>query len=102
MLPNVRWEVVNQATIHSYTKEEPYTSLEHAMTRWAEIATAVAVYLDEHGKIRYHAPHGLDDLMSMTIRPHLVTPKSRDVYLDRIANKGWQKKWPKITILMPD
>ncbi|MCX6123591.1 MAG: nucleotidyltransferase family protein [Proteobacteria bacterium] len=75
----VSWEAVNQASVHTYTEEDPYPSIEHAMTRWAETATAIALYLE----------------------PHLVTPKSKAVYLDRIAKKDFQRKWPKLTILMP-
>ena len=74
--PAVAWEAVNQATIHSYNEEAPYPSLEYAMTRWAETATAIGVYLDSGGRLKYYAPHGLGDLMAMIFRPHLVTPKS--------------------------
>lgn len=101
MEPSVEWEAVNQATVHLHNEESPYSSLVFAMTRWAETATAIAVYLDDEGDLRYHAPHGLEDLMAMVFRPHLVTPKSKDVYLHRIATKDFQSKWPKIKIFMP-
>jgi hypothetical protein len=68
----------------------------------AETATAIGVYLDSNGRVEYYAPHGLDDLMALIFRPHLVTPKSREVYLQRIATKDFKRKWPNITILMPD
>lgn len=99
--PSVAWEAVNQATVHSYNEDESYVSIEDAMSRWAETATAVAVYLDSNGHLRYYAPHGLDDLMNIIFRPHLVTPKSKEVYLERIATKGFEKKWPKVKIIMP-
>lgn len=101
LVPNVKWEAVNQATIHRYNSEEPYPSLEYAISRWAETATAVGVYLNSNGKLRYHAPHGIDDLMNMVFRPHLVTPKSKEVYIHRIATKDFQSKWPRIKIIMP-
>lgn len=72
------------------------------MTRWAETATAIGVYLDKRDQLKYYAPHGLDDLMNIVFRPHLVTPESRQVYLDRIAKKNFQSKWPKLKILMPE
>lgn len=102
MAPAVLWEPVNQATIHLYNKENPYASLEHAMSRWAETATAVGVYLNEKDELKYYAPHGLADLMEMIFRPHLVTPQSREVYLQRIATKGFECKWPQVKILMPE
>jgi hypothetical protein len=98
----VSWEAVNQATVHDYTREEPYSSIEHAMMRWAETATAIGVYLDEQRQLKYYAPHGLDDLMNIVLRPHLVTPKSKEVYLDRVAKKNFQRKWPQLKILMPE
>ena len=101
LVPDVFWESVNQATIHSYTGEAPYASIPHAMSRWAETATAIGVYLDMNGRVCYYAPHGLRDLMEMIIRPHLVTPNSKQVYLDRIASKDFLGKWPKLTIIMP-
>ena len=100
--PEVTWEAVNQASIHTYTEDPPYSSIEHAMTRWAETATAVAVYLDDAGELQYYAPHGLDDLMNIVFRPHLVTPRSKEVYVHRIATKNFKAKWPKLTILMPE
>ena len=72
------------------------------MTRWPETATAIGVYLDSGGRLKYYAPHGLGDLMAMIFRPHLVTPKSRNAYLQRIASKDFKSKWPNITILMPE
>lgn len=101
LVPNMLWESVNQATIHTYTGEAPYTSIIHAVSRWAETATAIGVYINGNGKLAYYAPHGLSDLMELIVRPHLVTPKSREVYLDRIASKEFSRKWPKLRIMMP-
>ncbi len=40
--PEHAWEVVNQATVHTYTGDPtPYSSIEHAMSRWADLVTAV-------------------------------------------------------------
>ena len=72
------------------------------MSRWAETATAVGVFLDSNNELQYYAPHGLDDLMNIVFRPHLVTPKSRDVYIKRINTKDFKSKWPKLRILMPE
>ena len=101
LAPELRWEPVNQATVHIYNGEAPYRSLEHAMSRWPETATAIGVYVDHHSQLRYYAPHGLSDLMAVILRPNLVTLKSKDIYLQRMASKDFQTKWPKITILMP-
>ena len=45
------------------------------------------------------APHGLDDLMQLIVRPNLAFPGAESVYLRRLEAKGWQRRWPKLTVL---
>lgn len=96
---DVRWEVVNQATIHAYTGDaDPYSSIEHAMSRWADLVTAVGAHLSADGEITIVAPSGLDDLFELRVRPNIATPTSTEVYRHRMASKGWQARWPLLTI----
>lgn len=98
-VPEVRWEVVNQATIHHYTGDAtPYTSIAHAMSRWADLVTAVGVHLDATGAITVTSPGGLDDLFELRVRPNIATPTSVEVYRQRMASKGWRKRWPRLII----
>lgn len=95
----VTWEVVNQATIHAYTGDQkPYSSIEEAMSRWADLVTAVGVHLADDGELTVIAPAGLVDLFELRVRPHIATPTSVAVYRDRMASKGWQRRWPLLTI----
>ena len=71
-----------------------------ALSRWAEPANAIGAFL-ENQHVHLIAPFGLDDLLNMIVRPNLVTPNAKKVYLERLKTKGWQKKWPKITVLLP-
>lgn len=97
--PHVRWEVVNQATIHRYTGDiSPYASIEDAMSRWADLVTAVGAHIDRTDAITIIAPGGLDDLFALRVRPNIATPTSTEVYRQRMATKGWQKRWPLLTI----
>lgn len=99
IVPEVTWEVVNQATIHTYTGDPtPYTSITDAMSRWADLVTAVGARLDEDDKITVIAPGGLDDLFELRVRPNIATPTSPEVYRDRMASKGWQQRWPLLAI----
>ena len=98
-MPGIEWEVVNQATIHTYTGDPaPYRSIEHAMSRWAEQATAVGAHLDAAGVITVVAPSGLDDLFDLRVRPNLVTPTAAEVYRHRTTSKGWAERWPMLCI----
>ncbi|MDQ1422083.1 MAG: uncharacterized protein QOJ52_4045 [Acidimicrobiaceae bacterium] len=97
-VPTVHWEVVNQATVHTYTKDAPYQSIEEAMSRWADLVTAVGVYLTDADEIGTIAPAGLDDLFNLRVRPNLVAPNAAAIYDRRMTTKGWLERWPKLTI----
>ncbi len=103
-VPDARWEVVNQATIHAYTGDATaYVSIEDAMSRWADLVTAVGARLDADDEISIVAPAGLDDLVELRVRPNLATPTAAAVYRQRMASKGWQERWPLLTIeRLPD
>lgn len=98
-VPEVRWEVVNQATIHTYTGDaEPYASIEDAMSRWADLVTAVGAHLDANDEVSIIAPGGLEDLFALRVRPNLATPTAAEVYRERMSSKGWKDRWPRLTI----
>lgn len=95
--PHVRWSVKNQARMHGRNGDDPYGSVLEAIRHWPETATAVAVRRQENGQCEVAAPWGLDDLLSLTLRP---TPRfrdeKRDVYEDRLRTKGWLTTWPQL------
>jgi hypothetical protein len=90
--PNVNWSVKNQARMHVVSNDEPYVSLEDAVSHYPETATAVACRIDTSGKLRILAPHGLDDLVSLKVRKTPDFDPSR--YQARIREKAWREKWP--------
>ncbi len=102
LVPTVRWEAVNQATIHTYTGDPPYHSIEEAMSRWADLVTAVGIYLTDADEIEIIAPAGLDDLFQLRVKPNLVAPNAASVYRHRMATKGWLERWPKLCIEILD
>ncbi len=71
VIPEVTWEVVNQATIHTYTGDSvPYTSIEDAMSRWADLVTAVGARLNHDDTITILDPGGgLKDLFELRVTP---------------------------------
>ena len=99
LAPGVRWECVNQATVHAYTREPPYGSIEEAMSRWADPVSAVGVRLDERDALHVVAPHGLADVFGLVVRPHLVAPNAAAVYRERLATKRWGERWPRLRIV---
>lgn len=103
-IPNVRWEVVNQAGAHlmECNKEfarRPAKSSSEAMAYWSETATGVGVRLEKDNSFTIAAPHGLDDLMSLIVRPVPEPYQFLPLYEKRVREKKWQTIWPGLTIL---
>ncbi len=98
-LPELPWEVVNQAWIHEYNDEPPYTSTEDALSRWTETCTSVAARLGDDGEIEVLSPHGVDDLLDLVARPNLIFPGAARVFEERMATKRWTERWPRVRVL---
>lgn len=95
----VNWEIVNQAYAHIWhDRKEPYKNSDEALGEWVETPTCVAVSRGEDGRLRLHAPVGLEDLISLTVR-HNPRHHDPEVYKRRVENKGWKEKWPKLNII---
>lgn len=98
-LPDVPWEVVNQAWIHEYNDEPPYDSTRDALSRWTETCTSVAARLDVAGRIEILAPHGVEDLLRLVARPNLAFPRAAAVFTERMESKRWPARWPRVRVL---
>lgn len=92
------WSTKNQARMHVMKGLEPYTSSEDGMAHWTETATAVAVKI-ENGNIVLIAPYGIDDLVNMVVRSCPKWPAGEMLMLQRVADKRWLEKWPKLKVV---
>ncbi|MGQ5524327.1 nucleotidyltransferase family protein [Chitinimonas sp. PSY-7] len=102
-LPMLTWEVVNQAGVHTWFRDNdpaisPFTSLTQAIASWPETATAVAVRLDADNQLHVIAPYGLTDLFGLWIRPNpgcnLAT------FHKRVVEKQYAAHWPLVKVEM--
>ena len=97
-------EVRNQARVHLWFEDhfgEPYEPLSNsaeALTRFVAPAFGVGVRLETDDSLTIHAPFGLEDVFSMTLRPNPNRPLA----------KGWVKtttsartRWPEVTVVEP-
>lgn len=104
LVPDVEWDVVNQAGVHLWYKNsfghevEPLHSCEGGIDTWPETATCVAVRLLEDGMIQIYAPYGLDDLFNIVLRRNPVRV-SEERFRERYLNKRIKEKWPNVTII---
>ena len=96
--PEPRWDVKNQARMHHRNGDLPYLNTQDAIARWPETATAVAVR-HHAGRVTLIAPHGITDLVGLIVRPTPAFVSKSDVIANRVRTKGWQSRWPRLTVL---
>lgn len=93
------WSVKNQARMHLRNGDAPYRDTFDAVAHWAETATAIAAR-SLRGKVEVMAPHGVQDLLNLIVRPTPAFEQKMDVYRERVRSKDWPARWPKLTMLM--
>ncbi|WP_212935171.1 nucleotidyltransferase family protein [Bacillus hominis] len=101
----IPWSVKNQARMHVVNNMPPYSSSVDAISKFPETATALGVTLDEKNNVILTAPCGIEDLLSLQVKPtsHFLETKERiHMYKKRVMKKNWQSKWPNITITYPE
>lgn len=105
-LEGVVWDVKNQAAVHTWYERRfgvtvtPLRSVAEGVATWPETATAVAVHLDVHDRLKVLAPCGLTDLLEGVCRrnPRRVTAER---YRKRLVCKQVAERWPKVVIVDP-
>jgi hypothetical protein len=95
---NTQWSTKNQARMSVLNKEEPYCSSEDALAHWIETSTCTAIKLLTDDTLQLIAPHGIEDLVNLKIKPS-PSNRARSLYAERIAKKNWSSIWPKLEIL---
>jgi hypothetical protein len=104
-MPEVRWEVTNQAGVHRWFAHAlgqtvpPIKSLADGIATWPEFATCVGVFLNADGTLGIVAPYGLDDLFNLRVR-HNPLRASVEAYRARVEAKRFGERWPLLSISM--
>lgn len=114
-MPQLRWDVVNQAAVHLWFERvfgaqdadvserppiRPLKSVEDGIATWPETATAVALRLQPDGQLQVIAPFGLADLFAGIVR-HNPARASAQTFRERCATKRYAQRWPRLTLLGP-
>lgn len=99
ILPDIGWSVKNMARMHLLNNEPPYHSAIDGLSHWVETPTCVAVKLDDNDQLQLAAPHGIEDLVNLVVRPSPGFSRDISIYRRRVAKKQWQQRWPKLKIL---
>lgn len=102
MMPELDWDVENQAFCHEENGDSPYSSTPDALSKLPETATAIGVRLDQ-GNIELLSPHGIDDLVNCVIRPtpiFYLYPERKQIVIERLHKKKLFEKWPKLKVII--
>src|SRR3989304_8473907 len=101
MMLEETWSVTNQARMHTFKGDDPYTSAEEGLSRWVEIPTCVGARLTDNDQIEIWAPWGVEDLVNLIVRPNPHCRDNPDSFHQRMQQKNCQKIWPRLRIITP-
>lgn len=97
-LPNIKWDVKNQARMHLRNGHRQYQSTLDAVTCYPELQTCVGVRLEHDGRIAVAAPYGIARNWdgTVTINPKAGYPPA--IAAQRVAWKRWLQIWPALRL----
>lgn len=101
-MPYIPWSVKNQARMHKVNGVFPYTSSEHAISKFPETATALGIKITPENKLKLAAPWGVEDAFQMIVRPTPFFQEREErmkIYQHRVTQKNWKGRWEKITVI---
>jgi uncharacterized protein len=90
---DIPWSVHNQARMHGRNGDAPYRNTEDVIRCWPETATAIAARFRDSA-VEVLAPHGVEDLVNLIVRPTPAFAQRKSIYGARIRSKDWVQCWP--------
>ena len=94
--PNLPWSVKNQARMHIKNNDAPYLNTKDAMSYWPEKQTSIGVKLDKQGDLVLQHCFRLALQFNGKVDHNPV--RTKQIFRERVAQKLWQKAWPKLAI----
>ncbi|MGL6261930.1 nucleotidyltransferase family protein [Vibrio sp. WXL210] len=92
LMPELNWQVRNQATMHVANGDLPYASSLDAMRHWPEKETAIGIRQITLGQYECIAAFGFESLFKGYVTFNPIS--SRQAYDSRLKSKNWLKQWP--------
>ena len=96
LLPQLNWQVRNQALMHVRNNDEPYGSSLDAMSYWPEQETAVAIRKLSNGNFDCISAFGFESLFNFQVTYN--TKRLKSVFEHRIKSKEWLIKWRNLVV----
>ncbi len=95
-MPQLSWQVRNQAKMHERNDDNPYKSSVDAMSYWPEKETAVTIRQSGPNQYECVAAFGFESLFSYWVTHN---PKRlRETFENRVNSKTWLVRWPSLRI----
>jgi uncharacterized protein len=94
-------EIRNEARVHLWyadrfgTPAPPFRDCADAIDSFAAICCCYGITNTADG-VRVYAPHGYDDLFSLTVRPN---PRLAPAHVYETKTARWKQQWPELTVL---
>lgn len=95
-------EVRNQARVHLWYEKKfgtpcpPLRSATEGIDRFLVTVAQIGIR-KRPGGFQIHAPRGVDDILTMTVRPNPASDVSMVHYEEKA--RAWKAKWPELTIV---
>ncbi|OAN17997.1 nitrate reductase [Photobacterium jeanii] len=99
-MPNLNWQVRNQALMHERNGDSPYSNTLDAMSYWPEKETAVGIRKVENNRYDCIAAFGFESLFNLNVTHNLKRPMA--LFEQRLYSKAWLSHWPLLTVLHDD
>ena len=98
LLPQLNWQVRNQALMHLRNNDEPYKNSLDAMSYWPEKETAIGIRKLPNGDFDCISAFGFESLFKLQVT---YNPKRlKSVFEHRIKSKGWLNKWHNLIVAL--
>jgi hypothetical protein len=96
-MPQLNWQVRNQALMHTRNGDFPYESTIDAMKFWPEKETAVAIRKVANNDYECESVFGFESLFNLQVTHN--AKRKRDIFNHRLKSKKWLIKWPKLKVV---
>jgi hypothetical protein len=97
-MPQLNWQVRNQAFMHVRNGDQPYKCSIDAMSYWPEKETAVGIRKLVSGRLECVSVFSFESLFSLQVT---YNPKrQRELFECRVKSKRWLELWPYLTIAL--
>lgn len=96
-MPQVNWQVRNQAIMHIRNGDKPYLNIIEAMSYWPEKETAVGIRKTAPDTFECISAFGFESLFDLQVT---YNPKrNRGVFDHRVKSKEWLVQWPMLRVV---